>query len=134
MDQSPQNPQPPTFQPPPGSPVSVTDERSTLSSEDKTLGMVAHLTALGGFIGPLIVWLIKKDDSAFVDDQGKEALNWQISVIIYSAISAILIFFIVGIFLMIAIAVTNLVCIILGSIAAYDGRYYRYPLNLRLIR
>lgn len=110
-------------------------------AQERTWGMLAHLTALSGFvipfgfiIGPLIVWLIKKEDSAFVDDQGKEALNFQISIIIYCAVSAILILVVIGVFLLIALGILDVIFVIIASVKANSGEKYRYPLTLRLIR
>ena len=107
-------------------------------SEDKTFGMLAHLLgALTSFIGPLIIWLIKKDESPFVDDQGKEALNFQITIGIGYLAS-----FVVGMipivqcvaFLVVpAVAVISLVFGILGCVEANKGKVYRYPFCLRLV-
>lgn len=110
-------------------------------AQERTWGMLAHLTALSGFVipfgfivGPLIIWLIKKDESAFVDDQGKEALNFQISIIIYAVVSSLLILVVIGIFLLIAIGILDIVFVIIASVKANSGERYRYPLTLRLIR
>lgn len=103
--------------------------------------MVCHLSALAGFIipfgniiGPLIVWLIKKDESPFVDDQGKESLNFQISITIYCIVAAILILIIIGIFLLIGLGILALVLIIMAAVKANSGEKFRYPLTIRLIR
>jgi uncharacterized Tic20 family protein len=107
-------------------------------NDEKTMGMLAHL--LGGitnFLGPLIIWLIKKEDSPFVDDQGKEALNFQITVAIgYVAASIVgLIPWIgcVSLLLFPALGLTGLIFGILGCLAANRGEVYRYPFALRLI-
>ncbi len=86
------------------------------------------------FLGPLIIWLIKKDEDPFVDDQGKEALNFQITVMIAMAISGALICIIIGPFLMMAVAVCNIVFCIIGALKANEGVAYRYPFTLRLIK
>jgi len=110
-------------------------------AQERTWGMLAHLTALSGFvipfgfiIGPLIIWLIKKDESAFVDDQGKEALNFQISIVIYAVAASILILVVIGVFLLIAIGILDVIFVIIASVKANSGEKYRYPLTLRLIR
>jgi len=110
-------------------------------AQELNWGMACHLAALAGFIipfgniiGPLIIWLIKKDESEFVDDQGKESLNFQISICIYAIISAILILIVIGIILLIAIGVFVLVMIIVGAVKASNGEKFRYPLTLRLIQ
>jgi len=109
--------------------------------QERNWGMACHLAALSGFvipfghiIGPLVVWLMKKDEYEFVDDQGKESLNFQISVTIYLIIAAILILIIIGIFLMAAIGVFVLVMVIVATIKASSGEKFRYPLTLRLIQ
>lgn len=108
--------------------------------QERTWGMLCHLTALGVFIfplgnivGPLIVWLIKKDESPFVEDQGKESLNFQISFTIYCVLSAILIVVVIGIFLLIALGILFIILVIIASIKANEGEKYRYPLTIRLI-
>ncbi len=83
---------------------------------------------------PLILWLIKKDESPFVDNQGKESLNFQISISIYCLVSAILILIVVGIFLLIALGILDVVFVIIASIKANSGEKYRYPLTLRLVK
>lgn len=77
---------------------------------------------------------LKKDESAFINDQGKEALNFQISVTIYAFISIILIFILIGIPILIALGIFILVFVIIASINSYDGKAYRYPLTFRLIK
>ena len=90
-----------------------------LSQDERTWGMLCHLSAFagyvfpfGGIVGPLVVWLIKKDEMPFVDDQGKEALNFQISVLIYAIVSFVLIFVLIGIILL---------CVILVLIEIYQN-------------
>ena len=107
--------------------------------------MLAHVSAfayyfsgIGHIIGPLIIWLAKRDSHPFIDDQAKEALNFQISVTIY-AIGAVLLCFtvilaIIGIPVLIGLHVFQIVCIIIAAIKANDGVAFRYPLTLRLIK
>ena len=111
-----------------------------LSQDERTWGMLCHLSALAGYIipfgnivGPLVVWLIKKDEMPFVEDQGKEALNFQISVTIYVIVSFVLIFVLIGIFLLIAVGIFSLVMLIIAAIKANQGEAYRYPLCIRFI-
>lgn len=103
--------------------------------------MLCHLTALSGLvipfgniIGPLVIWLMKKDVYPVVDDQGKESLNFQISIFIYLIASAILIIILIGIILMVAVGVFAIVMTIIASIKANEGVKYRYPLCIRLIK
>ena len=110
------------------------------TSDERTWAMLCHLSTLCGYmipfgniIGPMVVWLVKKDESALVDDQGKEALNFQISVTIYSIICLVLIFVIIGIFLLIALVIFDLVVTIIAAIRSNQGEYYRYPMSIRFI-
>ena len=105
-------------------------------------GMLCHLTSLsvfigipfGNIIGPLVVWLIKKDEYPFVNDQGQESLNFQISMTIYGLVSAILCFVIIGFVLIGVILVTNIVLVVIASVKANKGEAYRYPFTIRLIK
>ena len=123
-----------------------------LDSEARTWGMLCHLSALAGyifpvvgwFLGPLVVWLIKKDEIHFVDDQGKEALNFQITffIILFIAIAVVTILTIItcglGVLLLYPVAILlvafHIIPLILGAIRANAGEYYRYPINFRLIK
>ena len=114
---------------------------SSLSKEEKNWAMFCHLSGLAGIliplgniIAPLIIWVLKRDEMPFLNDQGKEALNFQISVTIYLFVSAILILVIVGIFLLIAIGLFSTIFTIIAAINAADGKKYRYPLTIRLIQ
>lgn len=122
---------------------------SGISSEERQWAMFAHLSGLiaglvtGGwasFVGPLIIWLIKKDTMPFVDNQGKEALNFNITINITFAALWILTFVTFGIGgllaipLMLIIAVVALVFVVLAAIKSNAGEAYRYPISLRLVK
>ena len=103
--------------------------------------MAAHLSAFAGYSfpfgniwGPLIIWLIKRDSSEFVADQAKEALNAQISMTIYAAISALLMVALIGFPLLLLVIVANIILIITAATAANRGDFYRYPYILRLVK
>ena len=112
------------------------------TQEEKTFGLLVHLTALsqyiglpfGNVVGPLVVWLIKKDSMPFVDRHGKEALNFNISVLIYGVVSGILTVIFIGILMLIALALFHIVVTILAAIKAHKGEEYRYPLSIRIIK
>ncbi len=111
------------------------------SADEKTWAMIAHLSWLVGFIipfgsvlGPLVVWLIKKDTMPFVAEQGKEALNFQITVLIAAIISFILMFVFIGIILIVVVGLGALVLSIIAAIKAQNGEDYRYPWALRLVK
>jgi uncharacterized protein len=116
------------------------------SAEERQWAMFAHLSAIVAalvglsFLGPLIVWLVKKDTMPFVDDQGKEALNFNITIMIAMAILwviTIVTIFIGSILtfpLMFVIGVAGLVLVIIAGLKANEGVAYRYPFTLRLIK
>ena len=134
--------------PPPSTPVTPGGEipepaPAGMSKDEKMWGMFCHLAALAGFIGvpfanvlgPLIVWLIKKDDMPFVNDQGRESLNFQISMAIYALICLPLVCLGgLGIILAAAVGVFDLVMVIIASIESNKGKSYRYPLCIRLVK
>ena len=105
----------------------------SLTPDERTWGLVAHVSGLIGFLGPLIVWLIKKDESAFVEGEARESLNFQITVTLAAIPCAILILLCIGVFLLMALWVASVVFIIMGAIKANEGIPYRYPVSLRLI-
>ncbi|EKT4442450.1 TPA: DUF4870 domain-containing protein [Stenotrophomonas maltophilia] len=106
-------------------------------ADQRTMALAAHLLGIfTGFIGALIIWLINKDDAskAFVTDQAKEALNFQITVTIAMVISIILMIVIIGGILAPIVGVINLVFCIIAAVKANNGEAYRYPFTLRLIK
>ncbi len=110
-------------------------------SDERMWAMFCHLSTFSGYLvpfgnilGPLVVWLVKKDEYALVDDQGKEALNFQISITIWTIIAAILCIVLVGIPLLIALVVFDIVVTIMAAIQANQGNYYRYPMTIRFIQ
>ena len=114
---------------------------NAISQEDRTLAMVCHLLGiLTGFIGPLVLWLVKKDSSAFVDHHGREALNFQLTILIvmlFLGISAmILIFIFIGFLLfpvMAIVGILALVAEIIAAVAAQNGEWHRYPVCFRFV-
>jgi uncharacterized Tic20 family protein len=127
MDQQP-------LPPPPPAPATSSDIRTwcVLCHAAALLGLFFHF--LGHLLGPLIVWLVKRGDSPEVDAHGKESLNFQISMLIYDAIAAILCILLIGIPILIALWVLNTVLVIIASIQASEGKFYRYPITIRLIK
>jgi uncharacterized protein len=110
---------------------------SDVSQDDKTMAMIGHLSGIvAGFIGPLVIWLINKDktDKGWLNDQAKEALNFQITIIIAYIIAGILTFVLIGMLLIPVILLVNLILCILAGMKANEGVDYRYPFALRLIK
>ena len=106
----------------------------TPSNDDKNIATVTHLGGtVFSFIPALIVWILKKEDSAYIADQAKEALNFQITVLIAQFIAAILAWVLIGFILIPIIWILNVVFCIIAAIASSKGNTYRYPLCLRLI-
>jgi uncharacterized Tic20 family protein len=113
------------------------------SSKDARMwGMFCHLAAFGGIVvpvigcvvGPLVVWQIKKEEFPFVDHHGKEAVNFQISVLIYAIVAGLLCFACVGFVLLPAVYIFDLIFVLIAAVKANDGERYRYPLTIRFIK
>ncbi len=98
---------------------------------------IAVLTHLGGiffsFLPGLIVWLLKKDENAYIGEQAREALNFQISVLLAYLVSYVLVIILIGFMLMAVVWVANIVLCIMAAVSASKGVDYRYPFSLRLI-
>ena len=107
----------------------------TPSNDDRNLAMLAHLLGIvSGFVGALIIWLIKKDQSAFIDEQGKEALNFQITILIGFVAAGVLTIILIGALLMPVLLVVNLVFCIIAAVAVSKGEHYKYPFAIRLLK
>ena len=111
------------------------------TQDDRTWGMLAHLATFSGFIiplgnlfGPLVVWLIKRDELPFVADQGREAVNFNISVLLAGVVCGALVFVFIGILLGVALFIAWMALTIIAAIKAKEGILYRYPLTLRLMK
>ncbi len=121
-------------------PPSTTPTAGAPGAEERQWAMFAHLSALfgviiplGSIIGPLVIWLIKKDTMPFVNEQGKEALNFNITVAIAALVGWLLCFILIGFVLLPLLAIAWLVFVIIGTIKANEGTAYRYPFALRLV-
>lgn len=118
---------------------------TTISKEERLWAMLAHLSAfamyftgIGHILGPLVIWLLKRDGNPFIEDQAKEALNFQITVTLIG-IAAILMCFtvilaVVGIPILLILGTYQIICIIIAAIKANDGVAFRYPLTWRLVK
>ena len=96
------------------------------------LGVFIHFP--GHLLGPLIVWLVKRGDSPEIDAHGKEALNFQISMLIYNLVAAVFCLILIGFVFLAILWVLNAVFVIIASIQASDGKFYRYPMTIRFIQ
>ena len=132
MTNAPSEPQAP--QTPPQPPPQAPAPSAPGGNDANQMAMLAHLLGIfTGFIGALIIWLVKKE-VPFVEDQAKEALNFQITVAIAWVACGVLSFVFIGCFIMPIIVIGNLVFCIMGAMKAKDGVAYRYPFALRLIK
>jgi uncharacterized Tic20 family protein len=104
------------------------------SQDDRNLAMIAHLLGIiSSFLGALIIWIIKKDESPFVAQEAKEALNFQITLFIAHVIAGALIFVVIGLLLVPLVWVVNIVFSIIAAMSASKGQGYRYPFAIRLV-
>lgn len=110
-------------------------------ADERTWGMLAHLSALVGFIipfgniiGPLVIWQVYKDRSEYVTFHSKESLNFQITMSIAYVVSIILVVLLIGIALLIVLGIVSLVLFVIAAIKANNGEYYRYPLTIRFVK
>ena len=127
----------------------MTDQAATIAIEEeapqevpptsKSWATLTHLSGLilflgiPSFFGPLVLWLVKRSDP-FVDQNGKEALNFNLSFLIYAIASAILIILLIGLLLLPAVLITWFVLLIIAAVKASNGEDYRYPLTIRFVQ
>ncbi len=124
--------------------VNMTESSETgTSKSERQWAMGCHLVGLCGVVVPipaagliatLVLWLIKREDGTLIDQQGKEALNFQISLFIYAAICIFLSVVGIGLFLLFPLAIFAFVCIIIAAIKASEGIAFRYPICIRFIK
>ncbi|MBY0145999.1 DUF4870 domain-containing protein [Neobacillus niacini] len=106
-----------------------------VKSEERMLAAILYVVSLFfPLIGPLVIWLLKKDESSFINYHGREYFNFFISYTVYSVISGILVFLLVGIFLLWILGIMALVFTIIAAVKAYEGNEYRFPLVFRVIK
>lgn len=117
------------------------EELSKLSESERNWAMLCHLSAFAGFffpfggiIGPLICWLSRKDESLWIDMNGKASMNFQLSVLLYIVLAIPLCFIIVGIPIVMFLGLLKIVCIIIASIKASKGEKFKYPLSIPFIQ
>ena len=121
-------------------PIETPIEKNQPSKDERTWAMLCHISSFSGMIipfgnilVPLMIWLIKKDELPFIDDQGKEVLNFQISMVIYMIIAGILCIILIGIPILIGMIVFDFIITIIATVNANDGKYYRYPITIHFI-
>jgi uncharacterized Tic20 family protein len=123
---------------PTSTPSAAVEHTGTVSSESRNWATFAHLSAFVMFLGipsllgPLVVWLAKKDDP-YVEAQAKEALNFNISMLIYAIAAGISVLLLVGLIALPAVFITWFVLVVVAAIRSADGEQYRYPFTIRLV-
>ena len=112
-----------------------------VSQDAKKWATICHISALlglfggvGFIVGPLVVWLIKRNDDPFIDEQGTEAVNFQITMVIAFLICIPLLFILIGLPLMLLVGAVDIIFAIIAAMKANDGVHYRYPLSIRMIK
>lgn len=105
--------------------------------DDRLLAMLSHLLALVygiGIFGPLVIYVLKKDQSEFVMENAKESLNFQLTVLILAFVCLFLAFILIGIVLLWVLEMLNVLLVVLATLKANENKIYRYPINFRLIK
>ncbi|NTV96106.1 MAG: DUF4870 domain-containing protein [Thiobacillus sp.] len=117
------------------------ENRTAANADESNWGMFAHLSALVGFVipfgnvvGPLLIWLTKGKESDYVGEQAREALNFQITMLIVAAVCFALSLILIGLLFLWLAALFDLVFVILAAVTASKGQMYRYPYTLRLVK
>ncbi|MFH0841029.1 MAG: DUF4870 domain-containing protein [Bacteroidota bacterium] len=117
------------------------EEVKSYSESERNWAMLCHLSAFagyffpfGGIIGPLICWLSRKDESAWVNENGKASLNFQSSMLLYMVLAIPLCFIIIGIPIEIFLSILEIVCVIIASVKASKGERFKYPLSIPFIQ
>lgn len=118
------------------------DAANSISREARKWAAVCHLSALVGLLGngigfllgPLAVWLVKRQDDPFIEEQGKEAVNFQLTMFLLLFVSVPFVFILIGIPMLIAVFLMATIAPIVAAIKASEGQCYRYPLSIRFIK
>jgi uncharacterized Tic20 family protein len=126
----------------PVDPTIPAEATATINKDERMWAMFAHLSAFAGLLipfvghvlGPLVVWLVKRESMPFVNDQGKEALNFQITMTIAFVVAGVLILALIGMVLLPLLALADIIFTIIAGVKANEGVVYRYPVTLRLVK
>ncbi len=117
-----------------------TADATTVSADSRNWGVLTHLSAfvmlfgIPAVIGPVVLWAVKKQDDPYVDFHGKEAVNFNISFLIYAVVAALLIVLLIGVILLPTVLLTWFVLVIVAAVKAGSGEYYRYPFTIRWVK
>jgi hypothetical protein len=126
--------------PTPGFPGDAGGLEALVPQADRQYAMLVHLSGfLSYLVGPLALivtlalWLARKEDSPFINDHGREAMNYSISMWLYAAIASMLTLILIGCFILPVLIVFDIIIVIIAAVTANGGRYYRYPITIRFI-
>jgi uncharacterized Tic20 family protein len=124
--------------PQPGMPPA--DSTGTIAEKDRQLAVLMHLSALLGYfiplanlLIPLVIWAVKKDESADIDAVGREVINFNLSMLIYALVGFILTFVLIGVLVLLGLWIFGMVVTIIAALRANDGWRYRYPVTIRFL-
>lgn len=112
----------------------VGGEQAEVSKDARNMAMLCHLLGIVGFFAPLVIWLNEKDKHRFVNEHGRAAMNYQISIIIYYLASWILCLVLIGFFMIIALVIMHVIFVIIGAVKAGKGKPWRYPIAIQFIK
>jgi uncharacterized protein len=115
------------------------ETREAPGRDERMWAMLCHLSAfaffliplLGGVLGPLAVWLLKREEYPLVADQGRESVGFQLSLLVYGLVAGVLVMPFFGPLILLAVAVFGIAMVVVASVKASEGTAYRYPLSLR---
>jgi len=117
------------------------EEIRELSESERNWSMLCHLSAFaafffpfGGIIGPLICWLSRKDESLWIDVNGKASMNFQLSLLLYMVLAIPLCFILIGIPIVVFLGFLKVICIVIASVKASKGENFRYPISIPFIQ
>lgn len=104
------------------------------SKEARNMAMLCHLLGIVGFFAPLVIWLSEKDKHKFVNEHGRAAMNYQISLMIYYLVCWPLCFVVIGVFLLAVLTIMHVVFVIIGAVRASRGKLWRYPIAIPFLK
>lgn len=117
------------------------EENRVLSETERNWAMLCHLSGFAGFffpfgaiIGPLVCWLSKRDDSSWVNENGRASLNFQLSMLLYIVLAIPLCFIVIGIPIIFILGTLKIICIVIASVKASKGEKFKYPLVIPFIQ
>lgn len=120
--------------PPAASGAEETVSQPEMSREARNMAMLCHLLGVMGFFAPLMIWLIEREKHRFVDEHGRDAMNYQISLLLYCAVSFLLTLVIIGVLMLCVLIVVHVVLVIVGAVKASRGEPWHYPIAISFLK